>query len=343
MKDLKKLLIGMEKIKNKFLITGGAGFIGSHLVKRLVSKGYQITVIDNLERGKLEFLDGVLDKINFVNEDLREYSLIEKYFENQDCVIHMASKVGGIGTYISKPYEVMSSNISIDSNVLNAIIKYKVEKYFYSSSAHVYPKNLQNLIDSPLLKEDDSYPADPGLSYGWSKLIGEISIKNAVQEHNFLKCSIARFIGIYGPNQDYDLNTGSVIPVFSHRAVKYPKLEFKVWGTGIETRSYCYIEDALDCVELMIKKLDDTVLVGPLNVGKEERISIREIAKIVKEISGKEDMVIDFDIFFKNTVIMGQWCDCGKVKELLGWESKTSLNDGIKIVYENIKNRIENE
>ena len=328
----------MNKMENKILITGGAGFIGSHLTRRLVNKGYQVTVLDNLERGKLEFLDDVIDKITFIECDLRDYESIKGYFLGKDYVIHMASKVGGIGTYTSKPYEIMSTNMIIDSNVLKAVIKNHITKYFYASSAHIYPKSLQISSDSPLIHEDKAYPADPELSYGWAKLIGEQAVQSAVKEFNFLRVAIARFIGIYGPNQDFKLETGSVIPVFSHRAIKHPEINFNIWGTGKETRSYCYIEDTLDCIELMISKMDEISLVGPLNVGKEERVSISDIAKTVIKISGK-DIIEEYDTT-KNTVIWGQWCSCQKAKDLLGWEAKTSLKDGIQIVYNNIKNRI---
>jgi nucleoside-diphosphate-sugar epimerase len=327
----------MNKINN-ILITGGAGFIGSHFVKRMINKGYNVTVIDNLERGKLEFIQDVLDKITFIEADLRDYSLIENYFQNQDCVVHLASKVGGIGTYMSKPYDIMSSNLSIDSNVLKAVLQNKITKYFYASSAHIYPKSLQTIPNSPLIEESQAYPADPELSYGWGKLIGERAVEAAVKEYSFLNAAIARFIGIYGPNQDFGLDTGSVIPVFSHRAIKYPEVKFGVWGTGKETRSYCFIDDTLDCMELMIDKMNALELVGPLNVGKEERVSIKEISDIVVKLSNK-DINVEFDTS-KDTVIWGQWCNCQEAKNILDWEAKTSLKKGIQVVYNDIKNRI---
>lgn len=150
---------------NKILVTGGAGFIGSHFVKRMVNKGYEVTVIDNLERGKIEFLKSIIDKINFIEADLKDYDSIKKYFNEQDCVVHLASKVGGIGTYMSKPYDIMSSNITIDSNVLKAVIENNITKYFYASSAHIYPKSLQTTNDSPLIHENQAYPAEPEFSY----------------------------------------------------------------------------------------------------------------------------------------------------------------------------------
>jgi nucleoside-diphosphate-sugar epimerase len=253
-------------------------------------------------------------------------------------VIHLASKVGGIGTYLSKPYDVMNSNMKMDSNVLRGIIENKIDTYFYASSAHIYPKELQTIADSPMIKESDAYPANPELTYGWAKLIGEKAIESAVVENDWMKVAIARFIGIYGPNQDFKLESGSVIPVFSHRAIKYPEVPFSVWGTGKETRSYCFIEDALDCIEKMIEAMDTKQIVGPYNVGKGERCTIEDIANTVVEISGK-DINIEWDTT-KNTVIWGQWCDCGLAKEELGWEAQTSLRDGLTIVYNDIKQRV---
>ena len=144
----------------KILITGGAGFIGSHLAKNLVIDGHDVTIIDNLERGKLEFIQDIIDDVDFIHADLRDYHEIEEYFMGLDVVIHLASKVGGIGTYTSKPYEVMSDNLKIDSNVLEVSLKFGVKNYFYASSAHVYPKGLQTIPDSPKIHEDDAYPAD---------------------------------------------------------------------------------------------------------------------------------------------------------------------------------------
>jgi|LakMenEpi03Aug12_release.lakeMendotaPanAssembly.Ray.scaffolds.fasta_scaffold75540_3 GDP-D-mannose 3',5'-epimerase len=330
----KKQLIGMNKINN-ILITGGAGFIGSNFAKYLLNKGYNVTVIDNLERGKLEYLP---NDVKFHNLDLRDYNSFKEVFKNQDCVVHLASKVGGIGTYVSKPYEVMSSNIMIDNNVLKAVIENNITRYFYASSAHVYNKSLQNDKDSPLIDETQAYPAEPSLSYGWAKLIGELSIEYAIKEKKNLKAAIGRFIGIYGPNQDFDLETGSVIPVFCHRALKYPEVDFKIMGTGQETRSYCYITDALECIELMINKMDELDLVGPLNVGKEERISISEISEIIIDIANKD--IKSFYDTSKETLIWGQWCNCQEAKKILNWEAKTSLKDGVKNVFYNIKNRL---
>ena len=318
------------------LVTGGAGFIGSHLVKRLADDGHYVTVVDNLERGKRENVYNH-ERVYFIEQDLRKYNKIKHLFAGQNVVVHLASKVGGINVYTSKPHHIMSNNVLIDSNVLMASLKNNVERFVYASSAHVYPDILQDSIMSPRLYESMAYPANCSLSYGWAKLLGEIQVRNAAIEHPFFNASIARFVGIYGPNQDIDLDTGSVIPVLAHRALRYPSVPYKIMTNGEETRSYCYIDDAVDAICLMVDGLKKHKLFGPVNIGKEERVSIKDIAEMVIDVSGKD---IELELGDGETKILGQWCACLKAKESLGWEATTPLKDGLKKVYEDIKQRI---
>lgn len=328
------------------LVTGGAGFIGSHLVLDLVPLCKKVIVVDNFERGSEANLTPVIDQVEIHNVDLVNPSLRKPYhlsplFKGVDVVYHLASKVGGIGVYLNKKYEIFDSNVLIDRNVLEAAIRARVPYYFYASSAHVYPLNLQTSKNASKIKEAQAYPANPLLSYGWAKLIAEMQIQSAVEENDFFNAAIARYIGIYGRNLDYQLDTGSVIPVFSHRAIKYPKVPFDIWGTGAEKRSYCFIDDAIECSKLMVQKLDQKKLVGPLNVGKQERVSIKKIAKKIIDISGK-DVKIHFDAT-KETQIWCQWCDCSAARKLLGWEAQTSLEEGLRVVYRDIAARVHNE
>ena len=160
-------------LKNKtIVVTGGAGFIGSHLVKKLVNQEAKVIVVDNLERGKLLSLASVIDRVGFLNKDLRDSNGLKDIFRGADVVVHLASKVGGIGVYTSKPHEVFNDMVQIDKNVLDAVLECGIEKYFYASSAHVYPIHLQQEVGPPAIKESDAYPADPELSYGLAKLVG---------------------------------------------------------------------------------------------------------------------------------------------------------------------------
>jgi len=323
------------------LITGAAGFIGSNLAEDLLGEGARLTLVDNLERGKVEYIEHILGEVEFIVEDLRNEEFCNKICEGKDIVIHLASKVGGIGYYTSKPYQVINANTQIDSNVLNAVIANGINYYCYASSAHVYPIELQGTADSPLILEAEAYPANPELSYGWAKLVAEKQIEYACVENPNLNVAIARYIGIYGKNQDYGLDTGSVIPVFCNRAITYPDINFNVWGTGQETRSYCYIQDAIDGTKLMIENLLNKQIVGPYNVGQQSRITIEDIAHLVINTSGK-DIPIEFDKT-KETLIWGQWCDCSKIKQEIGWEATTPLAEGLLSVYSDVERRLKNE
>lgn len=326
----------------KVLVTGGAGFIGSNLVELLVSLGSQVRVVDNLERGKKEYLSHSLDNIVFVDTDLRSKETCKKLCRGADVVFHLAAKVGGIGYYLQKPGEVILQNMMIDSFMLEAVLEENVPRYFYASSAHVYPITLQLSPDAPLIKEEDALPAKPELSYGWAKLIAEKQIEYAAKENNNFRAAVARLIGVYGKNQDIDLDTGSAIPVFISRAIEFPKRQpFVIWGSGIETRSYCYVDDVLDGILRMVEKLDERQIVGPINLGSEERIRIEDLAKEVIKISGKEIEIVKDKS--KDTIIWGQALDCSKAKILLdGWTAKTPIQTGLKKSYENILERYGN-
>ena len=322
------------------LVTGGCGFIGAFLVRSLVEAGAKVRIADNLERGSVESLGAAADKVELQQVDLREPSVARQACDGMDVVFHLASKVGGIGYYVKYPWDVMHSNLTMDGLVLSALIDAGVPHYFYASSAHIYPIELQLEIQAPLIREDQAYPANPSLSYGWAKLIGEQGIAAALAEGHEFRAAIARIVGAYGPGQDYQLATGSVIPVFCHRAVRYPELKpFRVLGTGKETRTYCYVDDVVRAIMLSVEKLEGSPQVGPYNLGTCDLVSIAEIAETIIGISGK-DIQVDFDTSHP-TKIWGQAPDISLAAKLLdGWKPRVSLRDGLKICYEDVKSRL---
>jgi nucleoside-diphosphate-sugar epimerase len=317
----------------RVLITGGAGFIGSNLTELLVSLGAEVRVVDNLERGKRKNLSTVLDRIEFVSADLCKRETCREACRRIDVAFHLAAKVGGIGYYLSRPGEVIFQNTLIDSFMLQAVLEENVSRYFYASSAHVYPIELQMSPDAPLIKEEQVLPAHPQLSYGWAKLVAEKQIEYVAQDNKNFRAAVARLIGVFGKNQDLDLETGSAIPVFIRRAIEYPhRKPFVIWGTGDETRSYCYIDDVLGGMLSMVQKLDQQQLVGPLNLGSEKRIRIEDLAKEIVRISGKDIEIVKDQT--KKTLIWGQALDCSQAKKLLdGWEPKVDLSEGLRRMY----------
>jgi len=316
----------------KVLVTGGAGFIGSHLTAELLRRGARVRVVDNLERGRLENLAAVLPEIEFRQDELRDVEVCRRAAKDMDVVFHLASKVGGIKYYCGQPAEVLSQNLLIDTFMLQGAMTGGVSRYLYASSAHVYPIQLQAQPDAPPIKEEQALPAHPALSYGWAKLMGEKQIEYSIAEGHPLRAGIVRLIGVYGPKQDPDLATGSAIPVFIRRAIEYPaRKPFTILGSGRETRSYCYISDIVEALLRAVEKSDEHLLLGPINVGSEERISIGDLAREIIAISGKQ-VEIEYDLSHP-TEIWGQTLDCSKAGKLLGWRPRVPLREGLKGTY----------
>jgi nucleoside-diphosphate-sugar epimerase len=327
----------------RMLVTGGCGFIGAFLVRSLLAAGAKVRIADNLERGSVESLGDAADHVEMQQVDLREPGVARAACESMDIVFHLASKVGGIGYYLKYPWDVLHSNLTMDGNVLQAVIDARVPHYFYASSAHIYPIELQLDVKAPPIREDQAYPANPSLSYGWAKLIGEKGIAAALAEGHQFRAAIARIVGAYGPGQDFKLETGSVIPVFSHRAVRYPELQpFRVLGTGKETRTYCYVDDVVRAILISVEKLANSPQVGPFNLGTSELVSISEIAETIIRISGKQ-IEIEYDTSHP-TKIWGQAPDISLAAKLLdGWKPRVPLRQGLKICYDDVKSRLERE
>jgi len=326
----------------RILVTGGAGFIGSHLSACLLRQGARLVrVVDNLERGRKEYIHDILPHpdLEFRQQDLRDPAMAQSACMDVDVVFHLASKVGGISYYIQKPGEVFLDNTLIDHNTWSAALAHKVPFYLYASSAHVYPGDLQMTPDSPPIVESQAYPANPELSYGWAKLIGEKLIQYSVAQGCVTRATMPRLIGSYGPHQDLDLATGSAIPVFCRRAIEYPATPFKVLGTGQETRSFHFISDTLDALLRAVEKLAALPQMPPFNLGAEGRVTIREIAETIIAISGKT-IEIEWDSTHP-TVIWGQAFDCSLAAKLLdGWRPKVTLREGLEHCYRHIEKRL---
>ncbi|MGB9106575.1 MAG: NAD-dependent epimerase/dehydratase family protein [Terriglobales bacterium] len=325
----------------KVLVTGGAGFIGSNLVLRLLRLGAQVRVMDNLERGRREYLGETLQHIDFRQADLRSAEVCRRACQGMEVVIHLASKVGGIRYYMDFAGEVFRDNTLIDLNVWSAAMAAEVPSYFYASSAHVYPGDLQQTPEAPLITESQAYPANPELSYGWAKLQGEKLIQYDVAQGCPTRAAIGRIIGAYGPNQDVEPATGSAIPVFCRRAYEYPAHgPFTALGTGAETRSYHFVTDTVEAILRSVHKLQELPCVGPFNLGAEERITIADLVREVIAASGK-DIEVVWDQSHP-TLIWGQAVDCSLAAALLdGWRPQVSLQHGLAICYEHISARLE--
>lgn len=324
------------------LITGGLGFIGSSIARSYSKSGeYQkIILLDDLSRGSDENIADIKDSVSVFIADLRNKESCRNAFVGVDTVIHLAAVVGGISLYEKKPYTVAFDNTMIDCNVISLCKDNGIRNLFYASSTHVYPHHLQMNPDAKALVETDSEHRGQYLSYGVEKLYMEDMLSYLHKQDKSMNIAIARYCGIFGPNQDIDLNNASLIPALCNRAFSYPKERFVIRGDGKETRSYCYIDDAIEATKLMIESLESRKFVGPYNVGSPDKYTVYQIASLIADVSGK-GMGVELDLSITAS-ILGQSCSIDAIKEDLGWFPKTSFKEGLSKVYENISERIEN-
>lgn len=327
----------------KILVTGGGGFIGLNLIERLIDLNKaKVRVIDNFERTKNNN-HSILqnNNIELINIDLRNKLTKTKLFEDIDIVVHLASRVGGVSYYRKYPADIFLDNTLIDLNVLQAARHSNVRGYIYASSAYVYPLDRMQDPFSEAIKENETISACPAVSYGWVKLLGEQAIKYTVEQDNKFSAAILRLANPYGPYQSINLDRGSIIPVLIRRAIEYSEFKpYTIFGTGKETRSFCYISDVIDAMMIAIENMESQKLIGPLNIGSENRIRIVDLAKKVIEISGK-DITLE-KLSASAPITMSQTLNCKLAKSILNeWEPQVALEDGLKKMYSHIEKQLE--
>lgn len=318
----------------KVLVTGGAGHIGSHLTKTLVDNGADVLVVDNLWRGRKEYLLNSDNKYiinmekNFKEWDLRNYENAEKAVQGIDVVFHLADMVAGITYVFDNQPDVFRSNVMINSNMFTAAHKAKVDRLIYVGAACAYPHEKQNDPLHPLFKENDMYPAHPESAYGWGKLMGEYECE-LFSKSGMLNTGILRLHNVYGPHSDLSVERSQVIPATIRKAILYPEEKYLIWGNGEQNRSFIYVTDVVEGLLLVAEK---GINKGPIQIGTNEKTTINEIASMVREVSGK-NIVIEHDLT-KPVGDFGRAADITLAKKILGWEPKVSMKEGIKKTYD---------
>lgn len=323
----------MEWEGKKILVTGGAGMIGSTLVENLVRKGAIVTVADNLWRGKIEnlIIDGK-PLINFDEKilkiDLTKYDNCIKATVGQEIVYHLADVVAGINYVFGNQLSLFHANVLMNTNMIHASIAAKVKKFVYVGTACSFPLEKQNKLNAPLLKEDDTYPANPESSYGWSKLMGEYECELA-QKEDLLDVGILRLHNVYGPKSEISPETSQVIPALIRKALNYPHEKFIVWGSGNQRRAFVHTDDVVDALTSILEK---GMGKGVIQIGPDKSISIKEIAEHIIQISGK-DIPIEFDTS-KMEGDVDRAADWSKAKKILGWKPRTDIVTGLEKTFE---------
>lgn len=318
------------------LVTGGCGFVGRHLVKRLISNNHKVVVVDNLFSGihPDQWLDDAQESnIIFHNTDARDFfnSTVsqEQKFDN---VFHLSAVVGGRIKIDQDPISV-AQDLSIDAEFFNWAVKSKPENILYASSSAAYPTDLQKSESQTLLSEDmitfDGVLGSPDMTYGWSKLTGEYLSRLASKHYGLNIACIRPFSG-YGEDQDQSYP----IPAIGERAVKKED-PLIVWGTGKQSRDFVYIEDCIDAMLLAIEKITDG---SAVNLSSGKLTSFLEVAQIYADIAGYSPTIKPLDDMPEG--VFARYGDTKKAEKLLGWSPKTELYDGLTIVYEHIKNKL---
>ena len=308
----------------KYLITGGAGFIGSHLVEALISRGDQVVVFDNLSTGSTSNLSRISEKIIFEQGNICDKASIDKLVAESDYVVHLAAALG-VFNIVNKPLESLKTNLQGSENVLAACDKYR-KPVLIASTSEIYGKN-----DKVSLNEEDDriigHPLKSRWSYSEAKAVDE-SLAYFYYLENKLPIRIVRFFNTVGPRQVG--HYGMVVPRFVNAAVKNAPLS--VYGSGDQIRCFCHVTDA---VKALLLVMDSDKAVGQVfNIGNNSQISIMELAKKVIEITGSKSSIEK--IAYKTAYPEGfedmqrRVPDISKIKQVLGWEPEINLDQIIK-------------
>jgi nucleoside-diphosphate-sugar epimerase len=313
----------------KALVTGAGGFIGFHMVRYLKNKGYWVRGVD-IKKPEFE----PTDADEFLKLDLREFKNCLKVTKGVDEVYHFAANMGGIGFIETVHADVVRDNVIMDNYMLEASKINKVKRFFFSSSACIYPRYLQKDPKVKGLKEEYAYPADCDNEYGWAKLLTERQCWNYYIDYG-LETRVARFHNVYGPlGTWYGGREKSPAAICRKVALAKDGGEIEVWGDGKQTRSYTYIDD---CVEGVYRLMHSDIR-EPINIGSDHLVSINELIDIVSKIAGKK-IKKRYDTS-KPQGVRGRNSDNTKIKKLLKWAPSTPLEVGLEKTYRWIEQQI---
>lgn len=324
-------------VDKSVLVTGGASFIGSHLVDKLVQLGANVSVLDDLSSGRLENLEESEHRIKFAKKDLEYISKgeIRSLFRDQDIVFHLAAVHGGRGYIQTHPADVCS-NLSIDHHVFEAAAASNLENVVYSSTACVYPDALQSKVGSEYkLKESDSdptrldFPMSADIEYGWGKLMGEIQLNAFIKQYGMKGCPV-RFVTTYGPREN---ETHAIIALIFKAIARIDP--YSIWGNGNQERDFTYVEDIVDGTLMAAERIFDGT---PINLGTGKKSKIIETVEQICNILNWKPQKFKFEEYMP-VGPLSRALDNTRAKDMLGWEPKFSLEEGLRRTIEWYKNK----
>ena len=308
----------------RFLITGGCGFIGSHLAETIVARGDEVVIIDNQSTGSIKNLQNIESKVKFIAGDILDKALLQKNVSEADYVVHLAAALGVLNI-VNKPLQSLKINIQGTENVLEWADKFK-KPVLIASTSEVYGKNDK----VPLNEEDDriiGHPLKSRWSYSEAKAVDE-SLAYFYYLENKLPIRIVRFFNTVGPRQVGQY--GMVVPRFVTAALRNESIQ--VYGSGDQIRCFCHVSDAIRALLLVIDS--DKAIGQVFNVGNNQQISIMDLAKKVIEITGSKSEIKKvpyseaYPAGFED--MQRRVPDISKIKNVLGWSPEIGLDQIIR-------------
>lgn len=317
-------------------VTGGAGFLGSHIVSRLADEGRDVTIIDDFSSGSEQNLLDLGIKQKCVIGDLRSYQFAKESIRGVETVFHFAAEVGS-ASYLhgsdERELASLQSNLVIDTNVFKACVENRVRTIIFASSVSVYPFDEQLTPNAKFREEDSQRKVNPEGGYGWAKYLAEKQLSLMTET----SCGVARIFHAYGKNIYLKPDRSQVIASLIRKAIRYPDEDFVVWGDGTQKRCFVFVKDALDALMLLEKHVVEH---GNLtvNVGSTEETTVEDLAELVVLLS-KKRITMKFDRN-KPTGALSRKPDLARAKKVLGWSPTTPFSNGLAETFEWAQQRI---
>jgi UDP-glucose 4-epimerase len=300
---------------SKILVTGGAGFIGSHIVNRLLSDDFEVTVVDNLNTGRLENIEhNDRQNFHFVKGEVQDFNLAREVLKDIDVVLHEAA-LTNVTSSFEDPLKTHDVNVTGTLNLLKNCVDTKVKRFIFASSASIYGET--DVL--PIVEEVTPKPLSP---YAVTKLAAESYVRLFFKAYG-LETVCLRFFNVYGPKQQPSAYSG-VISIFINRALQGQSL--LIYGNGHQTRDFVNIQDVVDANMLTLTSKN---AVGEVfNIATGTATSINQLAKTISQILGKESLTIDY-MNSRPGDIKASYADISKARRILGYSPKITLKEGL--------------
>jgi len=319
------IILAFRMSKLTILVAGAGGFIGGHLVESLLKQGHRVRAVD--KKPQWQWYQRFHEAEN-LTLNLEDKQACIQAVNGTDWIYNLAADMGGMG-FIELNKGLCMLSVLINTHLLMAARHCGAQRLFYASSACVYAGYKQKTTDNPGLKEEDAYPADPEDGYGWEKLFSERMCRHFREDFK-LETRVARYHNVYGPNGTYDGGREKA-PAAICRKVIAAKMggtkEIEIWGDGLQTRSFMYINDCLKGTQAIM----NSGILQPINLGSAEMVSINQLVDIVEDIAGIK-LKRNYNLSAPKGV-RGRSSDNTLIKELLQWEPSITLREGLEKTY----------